>query len=53
MYSGIMNMTPLCSQIPPGIQPDQRIRMSGKGIPKVNSYGYGDHYIHIKIKVPQ
>ncbi|OXB74484.1 UNVERIFIED_CONTAM: hypothetical protein H355_001866 [Colinus virginianus] len=40
-------------RIPPGIQPDQRIRMSGKGIPKVNSYGYGDHYIHIKIKVPQ
>ncbi|XP_062467863.1 dnaJ homolog subfamily A member 3, mitochondrial isoform X1 [Pezoporus occidentalis] len=39
--------------IPPGIQPDQRIRMSGKGIPKVNSYGYGDHYIHVKIKVPQ
>ncbi|XP_075292303.1 dnaJ homolog subfamily A member 3, mitochondrial isoform X2 [Opisthocomus hoazin] len=39
--------------IPPGIQPDQRIRMSGKGIPRVNSYGYGDHYIHIKIKVPQ
>ncbi|KAM6077585.1 dnaJ homolog subfamily A member 3, mitochondrial isoform 2-T2 [Theristicus caerulescens] len=39
--------------IPPGIQPDQKIRMSGKGIPKVNSYGYGDHYIHIKIKVPQ
>ncbi|KAK4813782.1 hypothetical protein QYF61_025262 [Mycteria americana] len=39
--------------IPPGIQPDQRIRLSGKGIPKVNSYGYGDHYIHIKIKVPQ
>ncbi|XP_032303468.1 dnaJ homolog subfamily A member 3, mitochondrial isoform X2 [Coturnix japonica] len=39
--------------IPPGIQPDQRIRISGKGIPKVNSYGYGDHYIHVKIKVPQ
>ncbi|XP_058013723.1 dnaJ homolog subfamily A member 3, mitochondrial isoform X3 [Ahaetulla prasina] len=39
--------------IPPGIQADQRIRMSGKGIPKVNSYGYGDHYIHIKVKVPK
>ncbi|KAJ7306055.1 hypothetical protein JRQ81_010421 [Phrynocephalus forsythii] len=39
--------------IPPGIQPDQRIRMSGKGIPRVNSYGYGDHYIHIKVKVPK
>nr|XP_028561306.1 dnaJ homolog subfamily A member 3, mitochondrial isoform X2 [Podarcis muralis] len=39
--------------IPPGIQADQKIRMSGKGIPRVNSYGYGDHYIHIKIKVPK
>ncbi|XP_054848489.1 dnaJ homolog subfamily A member 3, mitochondrial isoform X2 [Eublepharis macularius] len=39
--------------IPPGIQSDQRIRMSGKGIPRVNSYGYGDHYIHIKIKIPK
>uniref|UniRef100_A0A0K8RVS3 DnaJ homolog subfamily A member 3, mitochondrial n=1 Tax=Crotalus horridus TaxID=35024 RepID=A0A0K8RVS3_CROHD len=39
--------------IPPGIQADQRIRMTGKGIPKVNSYGYGDHYIHIKVKVPK
>ncbi|XP_069502921.1 dnaJ homolog subfamily A member 3, mitochondrial isoform X2 [Ambystoma mexicanum] len=39
--------------IPPGIQADQRIRMAGKGIPRVNSYGYGDHYIHIKIRVPK
>nr|XP_056722211.1 dnaJ homolog subfamily A member 3, mitochondrial [Euleptes europaea] len=39
--------------IPPGIQSDQRIRMSGKGIPRVSSYGYGDHYIHIKIRIPK
>ncbi|XP_072838877.2 dnaJ homolog subfamily A member 3, mitochondrial isoform X1 [Pogona vitticeps] len=39
--------------IPPGIQAEHRIRMSGKGIPRVNSYGYGDHYLHIKIKVPK
>uniref|UniRef100_UPI00398F7060 dnaJ homolog subfamily A member 3, mitochondrial-like isoform X2 n=1 Tax=Pristiophorus japonicus TaxID=55135 RepID=UPI00398F7060 len=39
--------------IPAGIQIDQRIRLSGKGIPKVNSYGYGDHYIHIKVKIPK
>ncbi|XP_030157147.1 dnaJ homolog subfamily A member 3, mitochondrial isoform X1 [Lynx canadensis] len=39
--------------IPPGIQTDQKIRMSGKGIPRINSYGYGDHYIHIKIRVPK
>ncbi|MBN3275897.1 DNJA3 protein, partial [Polyodon spathula] len=36
-----------------GIQGDQRIRLSGKGIPRVNSYGYGDHYVHIKIRVPK
>ncbi|KAG9340454.1 hypothetical protein JZ751_021567 [Albula glossodonta] len=41
------------SDIPPGIQVDQRIRLSGKGIPRVNSYGYGDHYVHIKIRVPK
>ncbi|XP_028913627.1 dnaJ homolog subfamily A member 3, mitochondrial isoform X1 [Ornithorhynchus anatinus] len=39
--------------IPPGIQADEKIRMGGKGIPRVNSYGYGDHYIHIKIRVPK
>ncbi|XP_067836479.1 dnaJ homolog subfamily A member 3, mitochondrial-like isoform X2 [Heptranchias perlo] len=39
--------------IPAGIQVDQRIRLAGKGIPKVNSYGYGDHYIQIKVKIPK
>ncbi|XP_019611964.1 dnaJ homolog subfamily A member 3, mitochondrial isoform X1 [Rhinolophus sinicus] len=39
--------------IPPGIQTDQKIRLSGKGIPRINSYGYGDHYIHVKIRVPK
>ncbi|XP_032896561.1 dnaJ homolog subfamily A member 3, mitochondrial isoform X1 [Amblyraja radiata] len=39
--------------IPAGIQVDQRIRHASKGIPKVNSYGYGDHYIHIKVKIPK
>lgn len=39
--------------IPPGTQTDQKIRMGGKGIPRINSYGYGDHYIHIKIRIPK
>ncbi|KAM6156104.1 dnaJ homolog subfamily A member 3, mitochondrial [Rhynchocyon petersi] len=39
--------------IPAGTQMDQKIRMGGKGIPRINSYGYGDHYIHIKIKIPK
>lgn len=44
---------PINVVIPAGAQPDQRIRISGKGIPRVNSYGYGDHYIHIKLKIPR
>ncbi|KAK7175341.1 hypothetical protein R3I93_002292 [Phoxinus phoxinus] len=39
--------------IPAGTQTDQRIRLSGKGIPRVSGYGYGDHYVHVKIKIPK
>uniref|UniRef100_A0AAR2J6Y9 DnaJ homolog subfamily A member 3, mitochondrial n=2 Tax=Pygocentrus nattereri TaxID=42514 RepID=A0AAR2J6Y9_PYGNA len=39
--------------IPPGIQTDQKIRLASKGIARLNSYSYGDHYVHIKIKVPK
>uniref|UniRef100_A0A674BL26 DnaJ heat shock protein family (Hsp40) member A3b n=1 Tax=Salmo trutta TaxID=8032 RepID=A0A674BL26_SALTR len=40
-------------QIPPGCQADQKIRLQGKGIQRINSYSYGDHYVHIKIRVPK
>ncbi|TRY97823.1 hypothetical protein DNTS_014957, partial [Danionella cerebrum] len=39
--------------IPPGIQTDQKIKLEGKGIPLFNNYGYGDHYVYIKLKVPK
>lgn len=42
-----------CLQIPAGIQTDQRIRLAGKGIARISSYGFGDHYVHVKIKVPK
>ena len=29
------------------------MRMAGKGIKKVSGYGYGDHYIHIRIEPPK
>lgn len=40
-------------QVPAGCQGDQVIRLEGKGIRKANSYSYGDHYAHIKIRVPK
>lgn len=39
--------------IPAGCQADQVIRLQGKGIRRMNSYSYGDHYVHIKIRVPK
>ncbi|XP_064607714.1 protein tumorous imaginal discs, mitochondrial-like isoform X3 [Liolophura sinensis] len=38
--------------IPAGTQSHDRLRLAGKGISRVNSYGYGDHYVHIKIRIP-
>ncbi|CDW57040.1 protein tumorous imaginal discs [Trichuris trichiura] len=40
-------------QIPPGTASHSRLRLAGKGLKKVNSYGYGDHYVHVKIQVPK
>ncbi|XP_057375063.1 protein tumorous imaginal discs, mitochondrial-like isoform X2 [Daphnia carinata] len=42
----------LAVDIPKGTQSHTRIRLNGKGLRKVNSYGFGDHYIHVKIKIP-
>ena len=30
-----------------------RMKMTGKGLKRVSGYGYGDHYINIKIKPPK
>ncbi len=42
----------LTVDIPKGTQSHTCIRLYGKGLRKVNGYGFGDHYIHIKVKVP-
>ena len=39
-------------RIPSGTQSHQRFRLSNKGIKRVHSSGYGDHYVYIKIKIP-
>ncbi|CAG2181933.1 unnamed protein product, partial [Oppiella nova] len=36
-----------------GTSSHSRIRLANKGIRRVESYGFGDHYIHLKIRVPQ
>ncbi|XP_067089796.1 dnaJ homolog subfamily A member 3, mitochondrial-like [Osmerus mordax] len=39
--------------IPAGVQTDHRIHLTGKGIARISGYGFGDHYVHIKIRVPK
>ena len=29
------------------------MRISGKGLKKVSGYGYGDHYVHLKVDAPK
>lgn len=40
-------------QIPAATSSHTKIRLVGKGIKRINSSGYGDHYVHVKISVPR
>eukprot|EP00794_Sanderia_malayensis_P006778 gene6778-7541_t len=40
-------------KVPPGTQSHQQFRMTGRGIPRLNGYGKGDHYVHVKIYIPK
>lgn len=39
--------------IEPGTSSHTRIRLPSKGIKRMDSWGRGDHYVHIKIQVPE
>jgi molecular chaperone DnaJ len=40
-------------RIPEGTQPGTRFRIRGRGVPRVNSSGRGDLYVHIEVRVPE
>lgn len=42
----------LTIKIPAGTSSHSRLRLAGKGLKRVDSYGTGDHYVHFKIKIP-
>ncbi|MCK5016209.1 MAG: molecular chaperone DnaJ [Candidatus Peribacteraceae bacterium] len=39
--------------IPEGTQPQQVLRVKGKGMPIVNSSRIGDHYVTVKVEIPK
>jgi len=40
-------------KIPAGTQPGTIIRLSGKGMPRLNRYGRGDLLVHVNVSVPK
>ncbi|XP_028397865.1 dnaJ homolog subfamily A member 3, mitochondrial-like isoform X2 [Dendronephthya gigantea] len=40
-------------KVPAGTQSHQKVRLSGKGIPRLNSIGRGDHIVHFSINIPR
>ncbi|MBU1151621.1 molecular chaperone DnaJ, partial [Patescibacteria group bacterium] len=39
-------------KIPPGTEDGKVFKLSGKGVPKINSSSHGDHLVKVKIDVP-
>ncbi len=40
-------------KVPPGTQPNARLRLKGHGMPRMNGGGRGDCYVQIAVSVPQ
>ena len=40
-------------KIPAGTQPGEMIRLKGKGMPRLNSHGYGDLHVKVNVTIPK
>jgi molecular chaperone DnaJ len=40
-------------KIPEGTQPGTKLRLKNEGMPHLNSYGRGDQYVKVQVKVPK
>lgn len=45
---GMVNMT-----IPPGTQNGQKLRLKGRGAPRLRGSGRGDHYVEVRVLIPR
>ena len=44
---------PVNLRIPPGSQPDRKLRLKGKGVKKPHGDDRGDHIVQIKVQIPE
>ncbi|XP_032231954.2 dnaJ homolog subfamily A member 3, mitochondrial isoform X2 [Nematostella vectensis] len=40
-------------KIPPGTQSHQQMRLTGRGVPRIDGLGKGDHYVSFKVHIPK
>ncbi len=40
-------------KLPAGIQPDERVRIKGRGVPHLHGSGRGDLYAHVRVRIPK
>lgn len=40
-------------KVPAGTQPGEIVKLKGKGIPRLQSFGKGDHYVHLRVVIPR
>jgi len=38
--------------LPPGTQPGERVRLRGRGVPRLNGSGAGDLVVHVRVTIP-
>ncbi len=40
-------------KVPPGTQPGSLVKLKGKGMPRLDTTGHGDHYVRVNLTVPK
>jgi molecular chaperone DnaJ len=40
-------------KIPEGVQNGQQVKLKGLGVPRLNSHGRGDLFVHVEVRVPE
>ena len=40
-------------KLPAGVQPDERVRIKGRGVPHLHGSGRGDLYAHVRVSIPK
>jgi molecular chaperone DnaJ len=40
-------------ELPPGTQPGEEFRLAGRGVPRLDGRGKGDHIVRVRLEIPE